>query len=242
MGPSHLVIQYLSPMSAALPPNKPEVLKGGWTPYQMGLLHFLLKVTWGASVLGGSLLPIDCIADCESERISALVNLVSWQHNWPKAILMTPISPSNADLFCPAAAKKLLQNVSLGMRSSFSHRIKAFSSTDERIVRFPVTRSIASMGVDFVPPVISHNAWLCVFSSGLRIASEAEFTQEYEFALAIILVVEILDEAVEGSPFGLFESSCPAFFFQHSTEGSVEVVVRPDKDDFSYWNFASGWS
>nr|CUU99494.1 hypothetical transcript [Hymenolepis microstoma] len=46
------------------------------------------------------------IADCESERITALVKLVSWQNNWPNAIVMSSISPSNADLFCPAAAKK----------------------------------------------------------------------------------------------------------------------------------------
>nr|CUU99819.1 hypothetical transcript [Hymenolepis microstoma] len=31
------------------------------------------------------------------------------------------------------------------------------------------------MGVDFISPVIIRNAWLCVFSSGLRIASEAPF-------------------------------------------------------------------
>nr|CUU99821.1 hypothetical transcript [Hymenolepis microstoma] len=68
---------------------------------------------------------------------------------------------------------QLLQNVSLGIRSSFSSRVKTYSSTDERIVLFPVTRSIASMGVDFISPVIIRNAWLCVFSSGLRIASEA---------------------------------------------------------------------
>ncbi|VDN98068.1 unnamed protein product [Rodentolepis nana] len=29
------------------------------------------------------------------------------------------------------------------------------------------------MGVDFIPPVISRNAWLCAFSSGLRVTSVA---------------------------------------------------------------------
>nr|CUU98767.1 hypothetical transcript [Hymenolepis microstoma] len=38
------------------------------------------------------------------------------------------------------------------------------------------------------------------------------------------------------------ESSCPVKSLQHSTEESTEVVVRPDKDVFSYWSFVSGWS
>nr|CUU97336.1 glutathione S transferase [Hymenolepis microstoma] len=42
--------------------------------------------------------------------------------------------------------------------------------------------------------------------------------------------------------FSGFESSCLVKPLQHPTEGSAEVVVRPDKDDFSHWNFASGWS
>nr|CUU00437.1 hypothetical transcript [Hymenolepis microstoma] len=69
------------------------------------------------------------------------------------------------------------------MRSSFSYRVKVHSSTDERIVLFPVTRSIASMGVDFIPPVISHSAWLCVYSSGLRIASEAVMSVSQQYSI-----------------------------------------------------------
>lgn len=75
----------------------------------------------------------------------------------------------------------MLQSVPLGMRSSFSYRVNALSSTDGRIVLSFVTRSIPSIRVDFIPPVISLNAWLCVFSSGLRISSEAvtSVTQHY---------------------------------------------------------------
>nr|CUU97585.1 hypothetical transcript [Hymenolepis microstoma] len=78
-----------------------------------------------------------------------------------------------------------IKNVSLGMRSGFSYKVKAFSSTDERIVLFPVTRSTASMGVDFNPPVISRNVWLCVFSSGLRIASEAVTSASQQYSCII---------------------------------------------------------
>nr|CUU99730.1 hypothetical transcript [Hymenolepis microstoma] len=52
------------------------------------------------------MLPIDCIADFKSEEITALANLLFRQYNWPKALLMASISPSNADLFRPASAKK----------------------------------------------------------------------------------------------------------------------------------------
>nr|CUU97849.1 hypothetical transcript [Hymenolepis microstoma] len=67
------------------------------------------------------------------------------------------------------------------MRSSFSYIVKTISSTDKRIALFPVTMSIASMGVDSILPVISRNAWLCVFTGGLRIASEAltSVSQQY---------------------------------------------------------------
>nr|CUU97538.1 hypothetical transcript [Hymenolepis microstoma] len=73
----------------------------------------------------------------------------------------------------------------MGMRSIFSCRVKAFSSTDERIVLFLVTRSITSMGVDFIPPVISRNAWLGVFLSGLRIASEFETSVSQQYSCII---------------------------------------------------------
>ncbi|VDO02164.1 unnamed protein product, partial [Rodentolepis nana] len=43
-----------------------------------------------------SLFPIEFIADCESESITAMVNFVSKQHNWHRAILMVSISPSKA--------------------------------------------------------------------------------------------------------------------------------------------------
>ncbi|VDO01068.1 unnamed protein product [Rodentolepis nana] len=56
------------------------------------------------AVLGGSLLPIEFIGDCEFEGITALVNCVSRQNSWHSAILMAYISPSKADLLCPAAA------------------------------------------------------------------------------------------------------------------------------------------
>nr|CUU97621.1 hypothetical transcript [Hymenolepis microstoma] len=132
-----------------------EIQRAELTPYQMGLLHYPPEGHTGrhiSAALGGSLLPIDCIADCEFERITRLVNLVSRRHNWPEAILIAPISPSNVDLFYAAAAK----NVN-------SSEVKAFSLTDERIVLFPVTRSIASMDFDFIPPVIispiSRSAW-----------------------------------------------------------------------------------
>ncbi|VDN97444.1 unnamed protein product [Rodentolepis nana] len=49
----------------------------------------------------------------------------------------------------------------------------SMSANGEPIEVLPVTRSIASMGVDFIPPVISRNAWLCAFSSGLRVTSVA---------------------------------------------------------------------
>nr|CUU99888.1 hypothetical transcript [Hymenolepis microstoma] len=55
------------------------------------LVKCLMRFSWISAVLGGSLLPIDCIADCESEELPRC------------AILMAPISPSNADLLCPAA-------------------------------------------------------------------------------------------------------------------------------------------
>ncbi|VDO02454.1 unnamed protein product [Rodentolepis nana] len=74
---------------------------------------------------------------------------------------------------CLGLFSYVLKNLSMEMRSSFSYRIKAFSLTRGHIVVLPVTRSIASMGVDFIPPVISRNAWLCAFSSGLRVTSVA---------------------------------------------------------------------
>ncbi|VDO11836.1 unnamed protein product [Rodentolepis nana] len=47
----------------------------------------------------------------------------------------------------------------------------AFSLIREHIVVLPVPKSIASVGVDNIPLVISRNAWLCVFLSGLRVTS-----------------------------------------------------------------------
>nr|CUU98087.1 hypothetical transcript [Hymenolepis microstoma] len=38
-----------------------------------------------------------------------------------------------------------------------------------------------------------------------------------------------------------FETSCLVTFLQHSTEGSAEVLVRPDKEDFSYWSESDNW-
>ncbi|VDN99175.1 unnamed protein product [Rodentolepis nana] len=64
---------------------------------------------------------------------------------------------------------------------SFSYTIKAFSLIREPIVVLPVTRSIASMGVDFIPPVISRNAWLCAFSSGLRVTSVAVMSGSQQY-------------------------------------------------------------
>nr|CUU99746.1 hypothetical transcript [Hymenolepis microstoma] len=78
-----------------------------------------------------------------------------------------------------------VQECVTGMRSSFSYGIKAFSSMDESIVVFPLTRSIASMSIDFIPPVISHHAWVCVFSSGLRIASEAVTSVSQQYSCII---------------------------------------------------------
>ncbi|VDN99144.1 unnamed protein product [Rodentolepis nana] len=52
------------------------------------------------------LMPIEFIADCESESFTALVNFVSRQHNWHSVILMASISPSKAVLLRPAAAEK----------------------------------------------------------------------------------------------------------------------------------------
>ncbi|VDO04406.1 unnamed protein product [Rodentolepis nana] len=68
------------------------------------LIAFNAKVARNPFCFGCSLFPIEFIADCESESITALVNFVSRQHNWPSANLMASISPSKADLLCPAAA------------------------------------------------------------------------------------------------------------------------------------------
>ncbi|VDO12352.1 unnamed protein product [Rodentolepis nana] len=46
-------------------------------------MHCKIVVPFLATVLGGSLLPVEFIADFESESITALVNFVSKQHNWP---------------------------------------------------------------------------------------------------------------------------------------------------------------
>nr|CUU98164.1 hypothetical transcript [Hymenolepis microstoma] len=99
----------------------------------------------------------------------------------------------------------------MGMRSSFSYSVKAFSSTDERIVMFPVTRAITPMGVDFIPPLIRRhllewfgnhfrwsNEWLAAIEH-YWLNKHLEVTQEFECALTIILVVDIWDEAVEWS-------------------------------------------
>nr|CUU97674.1 hypothetical transcript [Hymenolepis microstoma] len=52
-----------------------------------------------------------------------------------------------------------------------------------------------------------------------------------------------MDAEVSKYPeFSGFESPCLVTSLQLSTEGSAEVVVRPNKDDFSYWSFISGWS
>ncbi|VDO00704.1 unnamed protein product [Rodentolepis nana] len=63
-----------------------------------------IVVPFLATVLGGSLLPIEFIAPCESDSITTLVDFVSREQIGHSAIPMGPISPSIADLLCPAAA------------------------------------------------------------------------------------------------------------------------------------------
>nr|CDS31402.2 sodium and chloride dependent glycine [Hymenolepis microstoma] len=58
------------------------------------------------AVFGGSLPPFGCIADCESESSTALVNLVSRQHNWLKPILMASVSLSTLIYFVPLLRRK----------------------------------------------------------------------------------------------------------------------------------------
>nr|CUU99293.1 hypothetical transcript [Hymenolepis microstoma] len=72
----------------------------------------------------------------------------------------------------------------------------------------------------------------------LAISESVEVTQEFECALAIILDSRFSSPGLYPE-FSGFESSYLVKFLQHSTEGSAEVVVSPDKDDFSYWSFSS---
>nr|CUU98615.1 hypothetical transcript [Hymenolepis microstoma] len=139
----------------------------------------------------------------------------------------------------------LSQHVSLGMRSISSYKVKAFSSTDERVVLFPVTGSITSMGVDCIPPVTSRNAWVEGTSQDPH-RCKAPVKSVFDFLLSCVsvLIAQSGGMGVKVSKYPEFlgfESSCLVTSLHQSTEGSAKVVVRPDKDDFSYWRFVSGW-
>nr|CDS29392.1 hypothetical protein HmN_000873000 [Hymenolepis microstoma] len=103
---------------------------------------------------------------------------------------------------------------------------------DGRSVLFPLTMSIASMCVDLISSVISRNAWFCAsvltaISGGMGV----KVSKYYSFVLDIKSTE--VESILEYPEFSVFESSCLVTSHHRSTEGSAEVMVWSDTDDFS---------